>query len=1548
MASLSVKDLDKMTVDELIRTAEEHEFEDPPKVKKPALKAWVRDKLQEKGALLETEPTSADGSIAQSTPIKIDSSPLKSNGAALTFEQQKELLEMDMQQRRLEALEREKERQLEYEKLKHENQKLEHAKAMAERSNNASNSGTGEMNLSQNVKLLPKFNERDPDIFFSLFENVAVECGWTDSERTLLLQSIFTGKAQEAFIALSETDRKKYTKVKEAVLRAFEWVPEAYRSRFRNWRKGEQQTHTELVRELSSFFNRWLAAENIKTFEQLSELMVLEQFKNIVPERVATYISEQKPKTAAGAATLADEFALIHKRRQNEYGQNYDDNRPTRYQRGMGGSPVFRRDQPARNRNSQNQCHNCFGFDHWKNECPKLLRDGKNNQNRPSAPKPVMCAAPVTPAVSHVVNPAVPSCHGVSTDGVSTLADVLPPADDSVEKQVEDRYGPFLTKGFVSLSKDSEKVAVRILRDTGASETFIKQSVLPFSCSSNTGKSVLIRGIGMTTFSVPLHRLVLHSDLVQGEVVVAVRPSLPVEGVDVILGNDLAGGRVWPSGPPPPLVTAVPLETNENDCADEFPEVFSACAVTRAKSRAQGDTLSDAIDVKTAIKSPTLPDCLHREELISAQSKDERLSELIASALPADHMKNAEVGYFMLDGILVRKWLQRDGELEVDIVQIVIPDSLKTLVLKTGHGEITGHFGVRKTYKRLLQHFYWHRIKKDVAAFIKTCHVCQITGKPNQCIKPAPLHPIPAVGRPFEHLIVDCVGPLPPSKSGSAYLLTVMCQSTRYPAAYPLRSITTRSIVKALSQFISIFGIPKVIQSDRGSNFTSNMFAQVLKELHVKHSLSSAYHPQSQGALERFHSTLKSLLRAYCVELNRDWEDGLPWLMLAAREVTQESTGFSPNDLVFGHKVRGPLSVLKDCVKETDPPVNLLEYVQGFRRKLFLSCELANKNLAKAQGKMKRLFDRGAAERVFSPGDQILALLPLQGAPFKARFSGPYTVVRKVTELDYLVATPDRKKSSQLCHVNMLKPYYTQSCKSEPADGKVSAVLAVDVVPRAPPQVAVGEDEGAPDDAVLMPRLKNSEMLKDLNALLIHVSSEQREELKSLILSFPSLFSDTPTCTDWIEHDIELIGETKPIRQRFYRVSPEKKNFMDAEVQYLLDTNLAKPSNSSWTSPCLLVGKPDGTFRFCTDYRKLNTVTKPDSFPLPRMEDCIDLVGSARFVTKIDLLKGYYQVPLTKRAQELSAFVTPSGLYSYNVMSFGLRNAPSTFQRLMNRVISGLDGCAVYLDDCIVTGDTWEQHVSRLRALFARLVEANLTVNLAKCEFAQATVIYLGKVVGQGQVRLVRAKVLAIDGFPPPTTKKALRRFLGMVGYYRGFCANFSSVVSPLTDLLKDKVIFNWSPSCQQAFEQVKMLLSTAPVLAAPKLDQPFQLQVDASNVGAGAVLLQADEQDVDRPVSYFSRKFNKHQLVYSTIEKEALALIWALQHFDVYVGGGSRPVVVYSDHNPLTFLHSLQSPNQRLMRWALFLQPYNLIIRHIRGVDNVIADALSRILEGA
>lgn len=231
--------------------------------------------------------------------------------------------------------------------------------------------------------------------------------------------------------------------------------------------------------------------------------------------------------------------------------------------------------------------------------------------------------------------------------------------------------------------------------------------------------------------------------------------------------------------------------------------------------------------------------------------------------------------------------------------------------------------------------------------------------------------------------------------------------------------------------------------------------------------------------------------------------------------------------------------------------------------------------------------------------------------------------------------------------------------------------------------------------------------------------------------------------------------------------------------------------------------------------------------------------------------------------------------------------------------------------------------------MFAHLVEASLTLNLAKCEFGQATITYLGREVGQGQVRPVEAKVSAVAEFPIPAVRKELCRFLGMAGYSGNFCENFSTVVNPLTSLLSPTCPFKWNDACQNAFDNVKALLCNAPVLIAPDCEKPFTLEIDASLVGAEAVLIQEDAHRIEHPVCFFSRKFNKHQLNYSTIEKNTLALLMDLQYFDVYIRSSNMPVTVFTVHNPLVFLARMYNHNQHLMCWSLIVQGYNLVIKH-------------------
>ena len=821
---------------------------------------------------------------------------------------------------------------------------------------------------------------------------------------------------------------------------------------------------------------------------------------------------------------------------------------------------------------------------------------------------------------------------------------------------------------------------------------------------------------------------------------------------------------------------------------------------------------------------------------------------------------------------------------------------------------------------------------RDVATFCRTCHKCQVSGKPQHFPAKAPLRPIPAVQEPFEHVLIDCVGPLRKSKSGHEYLLTVLCASTRFPAAFPLRNITAKSVCDALINFFTNFGLPSVIQSDQGSNFMSKLFKQLTSVLGIKHICSTAYHPESQGALERLHQSLKAMLRTYC-EDHADWSAGIPLLIFAFRETIQDSLGYSPFELIFGHQVRGPLKVVKEKLLSEGPsePTNVLNYVSNFQERLYQAREVAKQNLLNAQAKMKRNFDTKTQERSFVTGQKVLVFLPLQNDPLKAKFFGPYAILKKLSPVNYLIATPDRRKKTRLCHINTLKAYFNR-------EGEEIPTTPVPILSAS----HTCEEAQAEFTGPITPKFKNSEILQNLDQYLSHLDEDQKSDIKQVMAESSKVFGDNPTVTNLIEHDIEVLESSRPMKQRPYRVNPVKQELIKKEISYMKENGIIQDSASDWSSPCLLVPKSDGSYRLCQDYRSLNSQTVPDNYPLPRISDCVEKIGQAKFITKIDLLRGYYQIPLSERAKRISAFSTVDGFYQFNVMPFGLRNAPSTFQRLANQLVHGLEGCAVYLDDLVIFADNWSQHVQRLTSLLKRLQEANLTVNLAKSEFAKATLTYLGFEVGHGQIKPLEAKTKAIHEFAVPRTRKQLRRFLGMINFYRNFCPNLSETLAPLTSLTSPNTVYSWTDQCQAAFETAKSLLGSAPILQIPRFDRPFKLRTDASQLGAGALLFQVDDQGIEHPIAYYSKKFSRPQQAYATIEKEAFAIVDSLKHFAYYVQNG-LPIEIHTDHNPLVFLRKMKNDNQRLLRWSLALSEYPIVIKHIPGKENVVADCLSR-----
>ena len=419
-----------------------------------------------------------------------------------------------------------------------------------------------------------------------------------------------------------------------------------------------------------------------------------------------------------------------------------------------------------------------------------------------------------------------------------------------------------------------------------------------------------------------------------------------------------------------------------------------------------------------------------------------------------------------------------------------------------------------KTYYKILNHFFWPGLRSNVSQHCKSCHTCQMVGKPNQTIPKASLQPIPAFDEPFSRISIDCVGPLPKTKSGCQYLLTIMCASTRFPEAIPLRNIKTK---KALVKIFTSVGLPRSAQSDQGSNIMSRIFQQVMHEFGIKQYKSWAYHPESQGALERFHQILKNMIRSYCFDTEKDWDEGIHLLLFAVRESVQESLGFSPFELVFGHTVRGPLKLLKEkFLSDNDSSLNLLQYVSDFKSRLSKACEAARSNLKSAQSKMKLCNDENAQDRNFEPGDKVLALLPIPGKPLQARYYGPYTVDKKLSDVNYTVNTPGRPKQKQLCHINMLKKYI---------DRDSSVILSVNLVNTVPPEQnqTNSEDMNFVKSDPASSKLKNSDILKDLDQKMSHLNSDERLELKQLILDYEHLFLDIPSKTDKIIMMLKLL-----------------------------------------------------------------------------------------------------------------------------------------------------------------------------------------------------------------------------------------------------------------------------------------------------------------------------------------------------------------------------------------------------------------------------------------
>ena len=459
------------------------------------------------------------------------------------------------------------------------------------------------------------------------------------------------------------------------------------------------------------------------------------------------------------------------------------------------------------------------------------------------------------------------------------------------------------------------------------------------------------------------------------------------------------------------------------------------------------------------------------------------------------------------------------------------------------------------------------------------------------------------------------------------------------------------------------------------------------------------------------------------------------------------------------------------------------------------------------------------------------------------------------------------------------------------------------------------------------------------------LSELDRQRLDQVFEDFSDVFSEVPGRTDVTTHRID-VGEAHPIRSHPYKVSPEKRQALDEELDRLLDLGKIEPSDSPWAAPVVMVPKKNGKYRMCVDYRKLNTVTKVDAFPMPTVDDILSSLHGASVFSSLDLRSGYWQVRVADEDVEKTAFVCHRGLFQFKVLPFGVVNGPATFQRLMSKVLDGLIGqnCYVYLDDIVCFSPDIEQHISDLQEIFCRLRQAGLTVNAEKCQFACQEMKYLGHVVSSDGLKMDPEKVSTIVDYPQPRSVKELERFLGMVGWYQKFIPGFSDIAAPLHRLKKKGVAWDWTADCTLAFQTLKERLLSEPILGYPDEESRFAVHTDASNVGIGAVLTQQQQSGI-RTIAYASRSLSTAERNYSTTEKECLAVVWALEKWRPYLEG--RDCRVVTDHQALCWLFRKKKQNGRLARWILRLQDFRFQVIYRPGQQHHVPDALSRIPEG-
>ena len=1067
---------------------------------------------------------------------------------------------------------------------------------------------------SSHVKI-PKWSDDDqPFSFFTKLETAFTHNGVDKATWGHLLPVYLSGKAESAFSQVDRASLSDYDSVKAVLLEA---LGDTTVGADRRWwtlarQPGEEPAQFYLrvratgLRMLSDFTSR----------DAVVEQVILSRFLSLLPADGYSSVTSQHPKTGLEAARLLQEFeetkAYSWKRqgwRQNHHshsgrrepssssgsgssssssnsggssssGSNSGSGAGVKEVTGSQNSSSSSTSRAGSSRGGGDKqsrkpivCHGCGEPGHIRPQCPHKVRSVRSPD----------CETPAKSDVMFVPG-WLAGCQSdklkIDTGAERTLvrADFVPTAAYTGEV-----VRLVTWKGNDVSNHKLAKLAIKVGKvEVLATVAVVEQLDCPALLGSDLG--------------VPMTRQLMAAISAKLDAIVDVNVEVPMQMVEVndevpmqIGSQEVVADQVM-------VTRAQAKKAAAEQQADDLATDQSECQPTSLEDIFQfDDSVFECDPVPTQVEDLEVwpEDSVVDLPSLSVGQGDQGLlakeqAEDVSLCKSLEAAGKGEQGFSFVGDVLVHE--VDDGFVKVK--RIVVPSSRREQVLRAAHTNLTaGHSGYKRTLARIARYFMWPGMWKEVREYVRSCGGCQRAAR-NDNAK-APLQPLPIVSEPFAKVAFDIVGPLPRTTKGNKYLLTMICLFTKFPAAIPLRRVDNETVLNAMMELFSTYGLPQEILTDQGSVFCSRLTRACCKLLNISKLRTSPYHPQSNGSLERWHACLKGMLRKEGGSL-KEWDVALKYLLLAYRDTPHSVTGFSPFTLMFGREVKGPLEVLRTSWFEGDgEDCSVAEWLVEVKERMSEMAELVSDREKVAKGRMKAYYDKGAKVKSFLVGEKVLVRRPALHGKFDKAWDGPFEVEKVVSPVTYLIKRPGHSSSRSKCiHTNLLRKWVTPV----EAVHRVAFVLEEDGECQTPPRLKLAREDFVP-------------------------SPMQEKCLQDVLLNFSDVLKPQPGRTELSTFVINT-GDHDPVCGPHWRIPPKWLEEVRKQVDDLLDLGIIVPSVSPWASSVVMVKKKDGGVRICVDYRALNACTQPDPYLMPLIEDILDTLASAVFISKIDLNKG--------------------------------------------------------------------------------------------------------------------------------------------------------------------------------------------------------------------------------------------------------------------------------------------------------------------------------------